>query len=241
MGSGSDIKMSDTSKLYGEDLWLVAGKNTSTGLLKITSGGDADFSEPYIYLIQTSNTISINCDQIGINSPEIYLDGDVRKTGLSTITLAVSPAAFVPSGDSDADTTTITLHGAAKHEHSGLSGPHSYFAMPLPDSIPNGASIISIGARLEKLGGSVAITLGVRTKDLVDGSPESDIEDGTFGFSAPQDGEELKTRDYYLMNIDKNRNAYTIWCSILHGSDTTLVFIHGLLITYTTDRLDNNE
>ena len=240
-----DISSYDFRLSCQDDIYLRGGQGSSTNCtLWLSPNGD---SSPSIEMQKSTNEITTVATNININAEHIMMmASDITMTvspvlASRSVTIAVSPASFVPSGDSDADTTTITLHGAAKHEHSGLSGPHSYFAMPLPESIPNGSSIVSIGARLEKTGGDVAIEFGIRTKDLVDGSPESDISDDTFGFAASSDGEETKTRTYSIANIDRNRNAYTIWCNILHGSDTTLVYIHGLLITYTTNKLDNNE
>jgi hypothetical protein len=248
MGSGSDIKMSDTSKLYGESLWLVAGQNTSNGLLKITSGGDADFSEPYIYLIQTSNTISINCDQIGINSPEIYLDGDVRSSGIRTITLAVSPASFVPClDDSTADLTTLTLNGTIKHKHNnevGSDAEYSYFAATLPYSIPNGASIRSIEMRIQKAGENAFIYPSIRAYDLVGGgSTDFPTSDEYFSMLAAEDTEKTVSDDLFCLDINKTRYSYTLLIKISStaADSDTVVYIHGLRLTYTTDRLDNNE
>lgn len=239
-GDGSDLKMSDTSKIYGKEFDIWAGVGTTTGTLTISAD---EGHNPKIVLSQSGNSITETAGlwQVSADTALITADSFTVAVASRSVTLSSSSASLIPSlEDSTADTTTLTLRGAAKHQDSSMTGTGiSYFVMSLPDSIPNGASIQSIGLRVKSTDGGAAITLGIKEIDLVDGSPDADIvTDATFGIGAP--GEELITRNISVPNINKTRSAYTIWIQIMSTGDAT-IYILGTRITYSTTKLDNNQ
>lgn len=247
-GDGSDLKMSDTSKVYGKEFDIWAGVDTSTGTLTISAN---EGHNPKIVLSQSGNSITETAGlwQVSADTAAITVDTFVGSSSQRSIDLSISSAAFVPClDDSDADVTSLTLNGVVKHKHNNDFGgtKTSYFAMSLPDSIPNGADIDSLGARIEKAGEGVIITFKFRVKNLTSGS-EVDYESAdlsAYNLSSSEDGEFYKTDNFSGPIIDRGEKSYTIICKVISSatSSDTVVYIHGIKLTYKTIKLiDNNE
>lgn len=223
-----------------DDVYIRAGISAADSTLLLSANNN---SSPYIRLKKDTDTIDIVASEINLIADAISASALERD-----ITIAISPASFVPClDDSDADVTTLTLNGAMKHRHANEVGGdirHSYFAAPLPSSIPNGASIDRVTVRIEKAGQNAWVSLFLREKDLVDGSIYNYIPaNPTFTFTAEEDTERTDSTHLVASYINKSRFSYTLIFdlhSIAQDEDTVL-YIHGMTLTYITKRLDNND
>lgn len=264
MGSGSDIKMSDTSKLYGAEFDIWAGVDTSSGTLSISAN---EGHNPKIILSQSGNSITETAGLWQVSADTIVITGDTVAITNSTPrenTTIVPGSAFtiLESYDGDGDDSTNAALGTDDKFIHTVNGNvlwsmdtedggwiYGHVFAPLPDSIPDGSIITHLGCSLDREDNANWMTTYcyIRSYDFRDGADvelyASSVSSTTGHITFFSDNlYNVEAGEYQTMTLDKNNFAYTIkvkfWMQ--QGGDRNLVYLTSFKIGYTTTKLDPN-
>lgn len=266
-GDGSDLKMSDTSKIYGKEFDVWAGVGTATGTLSISAN---EGSNPKIILSQSGNSITETAGLWQVSANTIAITGDtvviVNSTPRANTTIMPGSSflileSYSGSGDS---TNNSNLGVDDKFEHTtngnviwsmdtiGSGYLYGHVFAPLPESIPDGSVITNLGISLDREGdtNSLVTTAKIRVYKFSDGADE---EWGTSLSSFFSSSIGHKTDYESLVNIlpgtsgptitlNKKEKAYSIKIQfrLAQGGSRCDIFLTSVKIGYTTTKLDPN-
>lgn len=259
LGDGSDLKMSDTSKIYGSEFDIWAGVDTSSGTLTISAN---EGHNPKIVLSQSGNSITETAGLWQVSADTIVITGDTVAISQNSVarTFVLSGSSFLFSDEygspSETDKTT-TPEGDESFQRSlngsliWISNRNStdycrlFVTAPLPDSIPNGSSITHVGYMIDKTSGDAVRTI---TCSLVKRSYDSGIATVISTTSA----DTTAASGYISVEkaltspeiINKAEYSYTIRIQIYVWFDSggeEKNYLSGGIIKYNTSKLDTNN
>jgi hypothetical protein len=264
MGSGSDIKMSDTSKLYGAEFDIWAGVDTSSGTLSISAN---EGHSPKIVLSQSGNSITETAGLWQVSADTIVITGDTVAITNSTprANTTIMPGSsflilesYSGSGDSSnnaqlgvGDEFQHTVNGNIIWSMDTIGSGYLYghvFAS-LPDSIPDGSVITHLGFSLDRDGDTNFLTTScyIRSYEFSNGN---DVEIYAQSISSStghitlfsDDLFNATTSAYETMTLDKSNFAYSIKVrfKLEQGGSRCNIYLTSVKIGYTTTKLDPN-
>lgn len=220
------------------DLNLYAGSGTLTGAIKISPTG-AVLSSVYMNFSKTDDEIVIGGPTLTIESDAIELSSEITYPVTREVHLAVPYIGF--SRDSSLNSVSSVSNstfGYLDINGSG-SGGVAYLEIALPDSIPDGSEITSIGGGFNwSISSSSTASVDVNLLECLIGSS------GTYSTVQTDTKTIQNDSTYYFKSFDINytiskSKAYMISVVATLPSTHSLSF-YGIRITYQTGRVDIN-
>ena len=263
-GDGSDLKMSDTSKVYGREFDIWAGVDTSTGTLTISAN---EGHNPKIVLSQSGNSITETAGLWQVSADTVVITGDTVAIANSTprVNSTIMPGSsfmilesYSGSGDSD-NNATLGVGDDFRHTVNGnifwsmdtIGSGYLYghvFA-PLPESIPDGSVITHLGFSLDRNGDTNFLTTSchIRSYKFSDGADveiyAQSVSNSTGHITLFSDSLfNADTSSYETMTLNKKNYAYSIKVKfkLQQGGSRCDTFLTSVKIGYTTTKFDPN-
>lgn len=221
--SGDEIDISAVASCSitgGYDLNLESDGHN----LNLTAGADLNISADTINI--TLNGSSPQRINVNNNSANCDIRFDVQTS--ATVTLPASSFQISSTGNGENNGSVLILNGG--------SGNNQFFFAPLPDSIPNGSIIATVGIRYSNTDASNddTVTLKIRSFDPETGSSYSDLDSVQFTCTAT-------TNEYLTETFNATVNKSTSnHISLLLGGIGDL-YIYCVTLSYVTDRININQ
>lgn len=263
-GDGSDLKMSDTSKIYGKEFDIWAGVGTATGTLTISAD---EGHSPKIVLSQSGNSITETTGLWQVSADTVVITGDTVAIVNSTprVNSTIMPGSsfmilesYSGSGDSDNNATLgagddfrHTVNGNIFWSMDTIGSGYLYghvFA-PLPDSIPDGSVITHLGFSLDRNGDTNFLTTSchIRSYKFSDGDDveiyAQSVSNSTGHITLFSDSLfNADTSSYETMTLNKKNYAYSIKVKfkLQQGGSRCDTYLTSVKIGYTTTKFDPN-
>lgn len=232
-GGSATLSISNTLTANANEVVVSAGDIGLSASADLNLSADNDVNIEAI-----GNDVTITANQLNIEltgSPErIIINNntsscDIRFDHDTSATIAIPASAFQVVNTGDGENTGLSLY------LNGGSGNYQAFYAPLPDSIPNGSTIATVGLRYNNTSSDDGYaTISIRSLDYQTTNSYSTLDSNDFTLTA-------STTEYltssFLANINKSRAIQV--SVVLTGSANLAVFC--IVLSYQTDRININQ